>query len=174
MRRAVLMLLACVAVTPEASAQDAAHSDYFRSVARYFSLPAGEVNILAEWAIEPDEVPVVLFVARRSGVSPEAVVALRDSGLGWGQLMVRFRVSPSALHVPIRDDAPAGLLTRAYGDFRTTPVGEWNAIRLEDHEVVGLVNVRVISQVLRLSAERVAAASGDDTSWVALHARLRR
>ena len=87
MRRVALMLpgVRC----PRAgrvAAQDAAHSDYFRSVARYFSLPASEVSILAEWEIAPDEVPVVLFVARRSGVSPEAVVALRDSGQSWASL----------------------------------------------------------------------------------------
>ena len=174
MRLAALMLLACAAVAPNASAQDAAHSDYFRSVARYFSLPADEVTILADWEIEPDEVPVVLFVARRSGVSPEAVVALRDSGQSWSALTARFRVSPSALHVPIRDDAPAGALTQAYGHFRSTAVGEWHTVPLADHEIVGLVNVRVISQVLGLSAERVAAASGTMTTWVLLHAELRR
>lgn len=174
MRRAALMLLACVALAPDASAQDAAHSDYFRSVARYFSLPASEVTILADWEIEPDEVPVVLFVARRSGVSPEAVVALRDSGQSWASLTSRFRVSPSSLHVPIRDDAPTGALSVAYGHFRSTPVNEWNSVPLSDREIVGLVNVRVISQVLGLSAERVAEASGTMTTWVQLHAELRR
>ena len=48
-----------------------------------------EVSILADWEIEADEVPVVLFVATRSGVSPEAVVALRDSGQSWGALTAR-------------------------------------------------------------------------------------
>ena len=174
MRRAALMLLACTALAPDVAAQDAAHSDYFRSVARYYSLPASEVAILADWEIEPDEVPVVLFVARRSGVSPEAVVALRDSGQSWVALISRYRVSPSALHVPIRDDAQAGVLAAAYGHFRSTPVGEWNNVPLADHEIVGLVNVRVISQVLGLSAEQVAAASGSTPSWVQLHAQLRR
>lgn len=174
MRRVALMLLACAALAPGVAAQDAAHSDYFRSVARYFSLPASEVAILAEWKIAPEEVPVVLFVARRSGVSPEAVVALRDSGLSWATLTGRYRVTPSSLHVPIRDDAAAGMLTTAYGHFRSTPVNQWNSVPLEDHEIVGLVNVRVISQVLGHSAEDVAAASGSMTTWVQLHAELRR
>ena len=174
MHRAALIFLACAALTPGASAQDAAHSDYFRSVGQYFSLPAGEVAILADWEIEPDEVPVVLFVARRSGVSPEAVVALRDSGQSWSSLTARYRVAPSSLHVPIRDDAPAGMLAAAYGHFRSTPVSQWNTVPLADHEIVGLVNVRVISQVLGLSAERVAAESASMTTWVQLHAQLRR
>jgi len=174
MVRALLLLAACLVAAPEITAQDAAHTDYFRSVARYFSLPAEEVSILADWEIEPDEVPVVLFVARRSGVSPEAVVALRDSGQSWSALTARFRVSASALHVPIRDDAPAGALSGAYERFRGTPVAQWSGLRLDDAEIVGLVNVRVISQVLGLSAEHVAAASGSTPTWVLLHAQLRR
>lgn len=168
------MLLACVTLAPGVSAQDAAHADYFRAVARYFSMPAAEVSILADWEIEADEVPVVLFVATRSGVSPEAVVALRDSGQSWGALTARYRVSPSAMHVPIRDDADAGVLSGAYDHFRSTPVNQWSGVPLADHEIVGLVNVRVISQVLGLSAEQVAAASGSMTTWVDLHSRLRR
>ncbi len=174
MQRAVLLLVAGLATVPGASAQDAAHSDYFRSVARYFSMPANEVTILADWGITPDEVPVVLFVARRSGVSPEAVVALRDSGRSWAHLTSRYRVSASALHVPIRDDAPAGALSGAYDKFRATPVASWSTIGLADDEIVGLVNVRVISQVLGLSAERVAASSVSTPTWVELHTRLRR
>ena len=141
---------------------------------RVTSASPEEVSILADWEIEPDEVPVVLFVARRSGVSPEAVVALRDSGRSWADLTGRYRVSASALHVPIRDDAPAGALSGAYERFRSTPVSDWSTLRLEDHEVVGLVNVRVISQVLGLSAEHVAASSGSTPTYVQLHAQLRR
>jgi hypothetical protein len=174
MRRVPFILLACAIMAADASAQDAAHADYFRSVARYFSLPPSEVAILAEWSIEPDEVPVVLFVARRSGVSPEAVVALRDSGQSWASLASRYRVSPSALYVPIRDDVDAGALSRAYGDYRSISVSEWSSIRLTDEEIVGLVNVRVISQVLGLSVERVVSASGTTATWVEFHAQFNR
>jgi hypothetical protein len=174
MKRAVWLLLASLLVAPGVTAQDAAHSDYFGAVARYFSLPAEEVMIFADWAIRADEVPVVLFVARRSGVSPEAVVALRDSGQSWATLTARYRVSPSALHVPIRDDAPTGALSGAYERFRSTPVGSWNTVALNDDEIVGLVNVRVIAQVLGLSVESVVAASGSTPTYVQLHARLRR
>jgi hypothetical protein len=174
MHRKVLLLAACVATSTDLRAQDAAHAQYFRAVASYFSLPAEEVAILSDWGIPADEIPVVLFVARRSGVSPEAVVALRESGQSWQALTTRFRVSPAALHVPLRDDAPAGALDGAYSRFRSTPVGSWNTLQLEDAEVVGLVNVRMISQFLDRSVEEVAAASGTTGSYVELLAGLRR
>jgi len=173
MLRAVLMLAVGVTLAPAASAQDAARTDYFRAVARHFSIPADEVTILGEWALPADEIPVVLFVARRAGVSPEAVVALRESGQSWAALTRRYRITPSALHVPIRDDAPAGALAQAYQAYRTTPVGQWDSLTLSDADIVGLVNVRVLSQALRRSAEDVAAASGSTSSYVQLYVRLR-
>lgn len=156
------------------AAQDAARADYFRSVASFFNLPANEVAILSDWEIAPAEIPVVLFVARRAGVSPEALVALRSSGQSWAELTGRYRVTAAALHVPLRDDADARLLADAYRDFRATAVGDWPRIRLSDPMIIGLVNVRVLSQTLGLPPERVLAAAEPGVPWVALHARLRR
>jgi len=173
MPRAVLMFAVGCLFAPAVSAQDAARADYFRAVAGHFNMPANEVAILGEWPLPADEIPVVLFVARRSGVSPEAVVALRESGQSWGSLTRRYRITPSALHVPIRDDAPAGGLSAAYDLYRTTPVGQWDGLALTDADIIGLVNVRVLSQALRLSAERVAAASGSTATYVDLYVRLR-
>lgn len=170
---AVLTVLALWAGPARAQERGAARADYFRAVAEFFNLPASEIAILGDWDISADEIPVVLFVARRAGVSPEALVALRDGGQGWSELSERYEVGPAAFHVPVRDDAPAGRLADAYARFRSTPVGEWSTIRLSDYEIVALVNVRVISQSLRLPAERVLAESGELDSFVGLYARLR-
>ena len=83
-------------------------------------------------------------------------------------------MSPSALHVPVRDDVPVGALSGAYEEFRSTEVSEWGAIRLSDTHIIGLVNVRVISQSLGLSSEHVLGQTGASVTYVALHARLNR
>jgi hypothetical protein len=158
----------------EAQDLEAARQDYFRAVAGFFSLPASEVAILSDWDIPADEIPVVLFVARRAGVSPEALVALRDSGQTWSALTDRYRVTAAALHVPVPDDAAAGSLSGIYETYRSTPVADWGSIRASDRDVIGLVNVRLISQALRLPAERVLSRSGSTPSYVELYAELKR
>ena len=168
---ALMVLFVAPAVAQE---REAARIDYFRAVAGFFNLPPSEVAILGDWELPPDEIPVVLFIARRAGVSPEALVALRESGRRWTDLADRYRVRASAFHVPVRDDAPAGRLESTYRLFRSTPVGEWGSLRLDDEAIVALVNVRVISQSLGLSAERVLAETGRASSFVELHARLSR
>jgi hypothetical protein len=174
MRRAGLFLTVGLAMASPAAAQagSGARQDYLLAVAGFFSLPPNEVAILGDWDILADELPVVLFMARRAGVSPEALVALRGAGHGWSALATRYRVTAAALHVPVRDDAPAGSLSGVYEKYRSTPVAEWGTISVSDRDIIGLVNVRVISQVLRLSAEQVLGRVGSTASFVELYAQL--
>lgn len=157
-----------------AQAQEAARQDYFRAVAGFFSLPTSEVAILGDWDIPADEIPVVLFMARRAGVSPEALVALRDSGQSWSALAARYRVTAAALHVPVPDDATTGSLSGIYETYRSTPVSEWASIAVTDRDIVGLVNARLIAQALRLPAERVLGRTGSTPTFVQLYAELKR
>lgn len=170
----VFTIFAVIARPSAAQERAAARVDYFRAVATFFNLPPSEIAILSDWEMSADEIPVVLFMARRAGVSAEALVALRDSGEGWSSLAERYRVRASALHVPVPDDSPTGRLEGAYRRFRSTPVGEWGTITLSDDEIVALVNVRVISQSLGIPAERVLAQTASASTFVELYARLRR
>jgi hypothetical protein len=174
--RACAVLAAVVFTWNGAEAQDrnGARLAYFGAVATYFELPLSEVAILGDWEIAPDEIPAVLFVARYAGVSPEALVALRRSGRTLGELVERYRLGASALHVPVRDQAPAGALTAAYERFRATPVADWRSIRLSDADIIALVNVRVLAQTLNLSAEDVIHRTGTASSYVELYSLLRR
>ena len=176
MRRAVFSLAIFLATAGSAAAQapDTPRVEYFRAVAAFFNLPTNEIAILGDWEIPADEISVVLFMARRSGVSPEALVALRQSGQSWTTLAARYQVGASALHVPVRDNAPAGTLQNAYARFRSTPVADWHSIQLSDSDIVGLVNVRVISQSLGLPAEQVMAGTDSAGSFVELYTQLKR
>lgn len=171
----ILMTFFAASVAPASSQESpAARAEYFGAVARFFNLPANEVAILSDWEIPADEIPVVLFIARRSGVSPEALVALREAQQSWVTLATRYRVGPFALYVPVADDASVGALEVAYEAYRTVPVAEWGSIQLTDADVVGLVNVRLISQTLGIPAERVLDGTGSVASYVGLYARLKR
>ena len=54
------------------------------------------------------------------------------------------------------------------------PRSEWSQIRLDDAEIVALVNVRVIAQTLGLSAEEVIRHTGSVSSYVELFEQLSR
>lgn len=174
--RAVLVLatLACVPAGLDARQDGAAERAYLRAVARYFQVPESEVSILAHWDLPTDEVPVALFLARRAGVSPEALAALRESGRGWSALATSYNVGANALHVPLQNPAAAGVLTGAYQRFGDVPVSDWGTLRLEDREIIALVNVRVLSDGLGVSPDEIARRTGSTASFVELYAQLLR
>lgn len=147
---------------------------YFRAVASYFDLPASEIGILGDWALPADEIPVVLFVAHRAGVSPEALVALRTSGRTWAELTGRYSIGASALHVPLQQQASAGPLGSAYERFRSTPVSDWARIDLSDRDIVSLVNVRVLSAALDMRPEDILTRAVSVPTFVDLYRQLIR
>lgn len=150
---------------------DPGRAAYFGAVAEFFGLPASEVAILGEARLPAQEIPVVLFVARRAGISPEAVVALRGSGQGWTELARRYGLDAAHFHVPLPDGASAGRLGAAYGQYRATPTSRWGEVRLTEDDIVSLVNVRVLAQTLRRSPADVLAAA-ESGSWLEVYRRL--
>lgn len=174
--RVLMVLLTAVAFPGIASAaQDPQERAYFRAVAGFFQVPETEVAILGHGGeVPPEEIPVVLFMARRGGVSAEAVVALRESGRTWTELAQRFGVGANALHVPMRDPAATGTLAPVYERYGVTPMDQWTTMRLEGGEIVALVNVRVLSQALGIEPDRIAVRTGTTATFVELYGQFLR
>src|SRR5690606_23901931 len=121
----VLLSIAAALLVPGRLEAQSAHEReaYFRAVAEYFALPPDEVAILGSWDLPPDEIPVVLFVAARAGVSPEALTALRESGASWASLASRYRIGAAQLHVPLSRSPDGGALAETYRRYAATPAG---------------------------------------------------
>jgi hypothetical protein len=171
MRGTAVALLALVAMAPGIVAQEGegAREPYFRAVQEFFGLGPTEIGILRDWGLPPDDVPVVLFVARRAGISSDAIVALRRSGRSWTQILARYRIGAEVLHLPLPDRSSAGRLAAAYRQFRSVSVEEWSGVRLSDDDIVALVNVRVLSQTLGRSPEEILARADGSRAFFELY-----
>ena len=170
----VLLSIAAALLVPGRLEAQSAHEReaYFRAVAEYFALPPDEVAILGSWDLPPDEIPVVLFVAARAGVSPEALTALRESGASWASLASRYRIGAAQLHVPLSRSPDGGALAETYRRYAATPAGQWSEISLSDEEIVTLVNVRVLSSVLGVPPDRVLERRSSSSGFAQLYARM--
>ncbi len=147
---------------------------YFRAVGEHFEVPLREVKILADWGLTSDEVPVALFLARQTGVSPDALIGLRRGGRSWIDVTVRVGLGARAFHISLPEGESLGLLTRANDEFRNRSVGDWDEIQLEDSEVIALVNVRVLSEQVGVPALRVIRSREEAGSFTAAYPLLRR
>lgn len=147
-------------------------ASFLRTVATHFQLPVDEVFILSEWNVAPDDVPVILFLADRSGISPDVLVALRRAGNGWASITSRYGLGADLLHIPMGVAEAGPLLQDLYARYEDTPRNRWGTLSLTDEEVLSLVNLRVLSQGLSLAPRAVMAARANSTSFVGAHAGL--
>lgn len=143
---------------------------YMRAVAGHFGAPEREVSVLSQWGLSAGEIPVVLFLADRAGVSPDVVVAQRRRGTGWMDIAQGLSVHAGDFHV--RVDGARGFLSGAYERFGQVAPAEWSGVRLTDPEIVGLVNVRFLSRALGMPAGDVLRGLGAGGDIVEGFARL--
>lgn len=141
----------CLAQEEDRSVRDA----YFRAVGEYFDVGEDEVGIIGEWRLAPDEVPVVLFLAGRAGISPDALIGLRRGGRPWMEVAGRFGLDAGDFHIPLPEGAELGPLAGIYEEFRGRPPGGWSRIILRDPDIVALVNIGVLSEVTGSAPLRV-------------------
>ena len=145
-------------------------ASFLRAVAAHFGTPQGEVAVLAQWGLDMAEIPVVLFVADRAGVSPDLVVSQRRRGEGWMTIAGGYSVHAGDFHVPIAGDP--GSLAPAYERFAARAAAEWHEVTLSDAEVVTLVNVRFLSRQLGLQPGAVIGELDGGGGVVAVFVRL--
>lgn len=147
---------------------------YLRSAAIHFDYTPGEVAMLAEDGVSADELPVALLIARSSGVSASAVLALRRSGRAWADLLVRYGLHAGRLYIPLESPPAEGAGADAYEAFASREPRSWRVIRLPDEAVVYLVNLDFLSHHLEVPPDQVAQVLTREGSSVQAHHHLLR
>lgn len=147
---------------------------YFRAVGHHFRVPVTEVKVLSAWDLPADHVAVVLFLARRTGVSPDALVSRHRSGDSWAEVGRGLGLDAGDFHVPLPEGAALGPLAAAYRRFASTPPSGWSAVELSDPDVVALVNIRFIGAELGVPPLRVLEVAAGAGSFVTAYRVLHR
>ena len=142
------------------------------TVGQAFAVSLEEVRILGEWQLPPEEITVVLFLARRAGVSPDAIATQRDAGAPWATIAQRYGVGAGVFRISFPPDTSLGALEASYQSFAETPRASWATLPLEDGALVALVNIRILSNQLRVSAAEVLAVWERIGNLVLVHKRL--
>lgn len=145
---------------------------YFRTVGEHFRVSSREIRVLTAWGLPREELPVVLFLARRTGGSPDALIARRRGGDSWWDVARGMGLDASSFHVMVPADADLGRLEATYRRFAETPRDAWAGLQLSDAEIVALVNVRVLGETLGVSPVRVLREAARTGSFVEAHRRL--
>lgn len=152
------------------SSDASARQAYMEAVARHYHVSLAEIDVLSDLVGNAEDVPVLLFIASRAGVTPDVLGTLRRRGAGWDALARRFQVDPSSLVVPLGGDmAPRGL-ERVYLAYRRDARG----LVLEDEEVVALVHLRMLAAILETSPAALAGRASWSGGYTGLLRTLRQ
>ena len=148
---AVVLLLAGPAVYAEnrvdigGSIVNGNLNNFYLAIGEHYRTPLQQVIVVRERHIPDPEIPVVYFLARQARVAPEVIVDLRLHGNSWMDITLRYGLSPEIYYVPVTR-APGPPFGHAYGHYKKKHRKEWKNLRLDDDDVIELVNVRFLSE----------------------------
>jgi len=146
---------------------------FYLAIGDYFHVPEREVIIIRERRVRDEEIPVVFFLAQRASVSHNTIIKMRLSGMTWLEISLHYGLSPEIFYVPVRviKGPPYG---RAYGYYRNKPRSAWKAIRLNDAEIIDLVNLRFISEYYGYPAEEVIRLRSGGDNFIVINNKVKK
>ena len=163
----IMILGGSLSASAGVAPRDDGRADFFSALAEHFRLPESVVVSIHERRIPDDELAVVFFLAKQTGVRPDDVVDLRLLRKSWMELTLHFGLNPEVFYLPVTGD-PAPPYGKGYGQFKKLQRTEWKKVVLDDEDIVNLVNLRFVSVYYRVSTEEVIRLRGDRRNFVAI------
>ncbi len=120
---------------------------FFNISSRYYGNEPHVVGSLGARYSDPDDLTVSLFLSNRSGRDPMDVARLRDRGMSWFDIGVRFGVPMDDWFVPVRRQ-PGPPYGKAYGHWKKK-----SGVHFSDADARNLVAVRMIHEYYGVSVE---------------------
>jgi len=130
---------------------------FYLEVGEFFKTSPADVKLVRNERIPDDEIAVVLYIAQRTGIRPEAIIQVRRLKKSWCEIAVHYGMSPAMFYVPLSID-PGPPYGKAYGHYKRHGKSEWKKINLDDEDVINLVNLRFVSGYYKVSAEEIVRA----------------
>jgi hypothetical protein len=135
------------------------------AIGSHYGVPRSTVVRYQSRGLHYDELPVVFFMAREAGVSPETVIALRERGWSWMDVASHLGLRPAVFvrHLPARSGPPFG---KAHGYWRNR-----GYTHLSDRQIVDFVNVHFVASYHRAPVREVIVYRDRGTSYAQIQQR---
>lgn len=153
------------------SVSDGRLQSFYLAIGDYYRVPEVEVVALRDrYRLQDEELPVVYFLAARIQVSPSIIIGFRSRGMSWLDITFHYGLTPEIYYVPVTVERVGPPYGNAYGFYKKyRPSKQWKKIKLNDHEVIDLVNLRFISEHYRMSPEVVIEMRGRGESFIRIN-----
>ena len=142
---------------------------FYLAIGEYYRVPERQIAIIRDRRIPDYDVPVVLFIADRARVAPEIVMDYRMRGMSWMDISLHFGLPADIYYVPV---------TRSYGPPYGHAYGHYKNkhnrnIRLDDDDVVNMVNLRFMSERYGYAPDEVIRMRSSGKNFVRINEEFR-
>jgi hypothetical protein len=146
---------------------------FYLSIGDYYKVPQKEVLIIKERRIPDEEIPVVLFIAKKAQITPKSIIDLRIRGKSWAEITVHFGLTPEIFYVPVKEvkGPPYG---KAYGHFKKRSRKDWKSVSLEDDDIINLVNLKFTSEYYNCSPEEIIRMREKGEDFVNINNKIKK
>ncbi len=156
------------------SAGDEALSGFFLAIGDYYKTFQGEVVIIRKRGVPPDEIPVVLSLAKKAHAAPEIIVDFRLRDNTWLYTTFHFGLGPEIFYVPAAAMVSDPVYGKVYGYYMRKPKREWKTIVLSDADIINLANLKLLSEYYRYPPEKIIKMRSGGKGFVHINDIIRK
>ncbi len=145
---------------------------FYLAIGEHYDVPEKEIVVVRKQSVPDEQLPVVFFLARKGGVSPETIIKLRLGGKSWMEITAHLGLAADIFYVPTKRP-PGPPYGKAYGHFKNKKKDQWHTVKLSDVEIVDLVNLSFISAHYGCSADDVIELRAAGKSFVDINTHVK-
>ncbi len=146
---------------------------FYLAIGDHYQVEEEKIVIVKKRNILDEEMPVVFFLSKRAGVSPEVIIKLRLGGKSWMEITADFGLSAEIFYIPLKAD-PGPPYGKAYGHFRNRERSEWGRIWLTDIDIVNFVNLKFLSEHYDYSPDEIVKMRRDGVNFIDINTRVKK
>lgn len=146
---------------------------FYLAIGEHYQVPEKQIIAIREKSISDDEMPVVFYLARRAMVSPGTIIKMRLGGQSWMDITFHYGLTAEIFYVPVTVD-PGPPYGKAYGYFKKNKRNQWGSIKLNDVDVVNLVNLKFISDYYNCPADDVIKMRQNGKKFVDINTEVKK
>lgn len=145
---------------------------YYAALGDFFHVPHKNMEQLRKQnaKIQDEEWPVVLLIARWKGKAPDEIIALREGGASWAEIVQHCNLCLNVLYLPYLAETEGGYakVASTHQRYHENNCQE----RISDASIVNIVNFGVFSLQYACSPKQIVALRREGKSFVAIHVSI--
>ena len=119
-------------------------TEYYMAIGDYYDVPYDQVVAVSEAGIIDEELPVIFFIADRTGVEADEISKMRLDGESFSDICRALELCQSAFYMIVSGDIESKSYAPIFEVLKSVKPHEWAKVSMPDRDIVNLTNLKMI------------------------------